>query len=256
MLLENTGGGPVDVEAWSYGISMSFADLDPSIGGEPGVDAKALRGGRGPEFLAYNLDESGPGGLRGVTVGAVIDLNPPATNVLSIPASGKKHIDTIRLKSRERLAAGTQKTTTLRFSDVLGTGDRVVEAIITVAGDSIVPDISDTLDLVLKGPTEERPLFIRADANNDARVDIADGVWIINELFYGGRATRCKAAADANDDAKVDLSDALYIFQYQLQPGRTPSTLYPKPPAPFPGCGTAPNVTFADCPRGSTVCMP
>lgn len=253
--LANTGSSGADVEAWSYGIAMDFADLDPSLGGTPGADAAALRGGMGPEFVAYNLDESG-GGRRGVTVGVVIDLNPPATNVLAIPAGGKKHIETLRLKSRERLAAGATKTTTLRFSDALGSGDRAVEAIVTIAGDSYVPDISDTLDLLLRGPTEERPRFIRGDANNDARVDIADGVWIVNELFYGGRVTRCRAAADANDDAKVDLADALYILRYQLQPGSTPSNLYPKPPAPFPGCGTAPNVTFAECPAGSTVCMP
>ena len=49
--------------------------------------------------------------------------------------------------------------------------------------------------------------FIRGDANNDARVNIADGVWIINELFLGGPANPCPISSDSNADGNTDAGD-------------------------------------------------
>ena len=118
-----------------------------------------------------------------------------------------------------------------------------------------MPDFSDTKEItLLPRGTVGAPKFIRGDANNDARVDIADGIWIVNTLFYSGPATVCKAAADANGDGKRDVADAMYVFQYELQPGATPSKLFPAPPAPFPACGTAAGVIASECPDGSTTC--
>ena len=126
-----------------------------------------------------------------------------------------------------------------------------------VAGNGIVPDFADTLTLTLLPRTGggDDPSFIRGDANDDRRVDIADGIWMVNFLFYGGTMTACLPAADANADGQRNVSDAMYIFNFQLQPGKTAgSQLFPAPPAPFPDCGTAAGVTLQDCPRGSTQC--
>jgi len=253
-ILFEAGEQAQDIQGWSYGVTMDTADLE-AMSGEPGVDSKALNGGAGPDFSNYTLnDQNVAGTLRGVTVGVVVAMDPPATEVLKIPASGKKFIDTIKLRTKITIPqGGASKTTVIRFSDQLG-GDRPVEVLATIQGDSVVPDFTDTLTLTLIAPGGG-PRFIRGDANNDARVDISDGVWIISELFYGGPATVCKAAADANADKKIDLTDAVYIINYQLQPGRLPGNLYPAPPAPFPSCGTAANVTTDDCPMGSTTCM-
>jgi hypothetical protein len=216
-----------------------------------------LKGGAGPDYKFYSLDEQDLGGtIRGITVGVVVDMNEPGTAVLAIPADAKKHIDTIKIRSKIEIPAGGQsKVTQLRFSDKLG-GDRPVEVLIVKAGQGIVPTFTDVLDLtLLPMQAGDKPSFIRGDANDDAKLDIADGIWIINHLFYGGQATACKAAADANGDKKEDLTDAMYIFQYQLQPGATSSTLFPAPPAPFPNCGQLDSVTFDDCPKGSTTCL-
>jgi len=80
------------------------------------------------------------------------------------------------------------------------------------------------------GPLER---FLRGDSNEDARVDIADAIWLISFLFRGGRAPRCDDAADSNDDGQVNLADVVYTLRFQLFAG-------PTPPEPFPVCGGDP----------------
>ncbi|HVR74265.1 MAG TPA: hypothetical protein VMT52_08035, partial [Planctomycetota bacterium] len=248
--------GSFGVQGWSYGITLDETELEVTRGA-PGVDSMALNGGAGPDFVNYNLADQNRGGtLRGVTVGAVLDRDAPGTTVLAVGAGASRHIDSITVRSRQEIpAGGSPRTTELKFSSQLG-GDRPLEILAVVGGESIVPDSSDTktINLIPRGVIDGADRFIRGDANNDARVDIADGIWIINTLFYGGGATACAPAADANDDDRRDLTDAMYIFQYQLQPGRTPGNLFPAPPAPFPNCGSHPDATAENCPQGSSSC--
>jgi hypothetical protein len=251
---QTTGAG-FDVQGWSYGLQIDTAELE-AVKGEPGADSKALQGGKGPDFTNYNLnDQSADGQVHGVTVGVVIELDAPGTAVLAVGPGASKHIDTIQVRSKQQIPTGGQsRTTQAGFSDKLG-GDRPLEVLAVVAGEGIVPDFTDKLDItLLPGADNTKPQFIRGDSNNDARVDIADGIWIINELFYGGTATACKLAADANADGTRNITDAMYIFNYQLQPGATPGNLFPAPPAPYPNCGTVDGATLADCPNGSTTC--
>ena len=255
VLLKNSAKDEQDVQGWSYGVKFDAA-LVMAVSGEPGKDAKALNKGDGPEFTSYSLDEKSQDGKeRGVTVGAVIEIDEPGTEVLTLKSGQSKHIDTIKLRSNITIPEGGQsKTATIGFSDKLG-GDRPLEVLIVVEGEGIVPDFGDTLALTLQGGEGGAgPRFIRGDANSDARVDIADGIWLINDLFYSGPETRCQGAADSNDDDRVDLADAMYIFNWQLQPGRSPGNLAPPPPAPFPNCGTDSDVSAEECPDGSTTC--
>ena len=87
--------------------------------------------------------------------------------------------------------------------------------------------------------------FIRGDCNNDDIVNIADGIFILNNLFQSGPAGGCAEACDANSDAAFDSSDAIFIFNYQFLGGGAPA-------APFPSCGTVPG---ADCAATSAGCM-
>jgi tetratricopeptide (TPR) repeat protein len=78
------------------------------------------------------------------------------------------------------------------------------------------------------------PRFHRGDADADGKLDLSDGVSILNHLFLGGGLPLCMDAADANDDGIVDLSDAVFIFGY-LFLGKE------SPPAPGPDiCGPDP----------------
>ena len=77
--------------------------------------------------------------------------------------------------------------------------------------------------------------FRRGDVNDDARVDISDGVGLLGFLFLGGSAPGCTDAADANDSGDVGLSDAIFIFGFLFLGGDPP-------PAPGPvNCGPDPD---------------
>ncbi len=76
--------------------------------------------------------------------------------------------------------------------------------------------------------------FTRGDSNLDAAVNIADAVYILQNLFAQGPPIDCLDAADSNDDESVNIADAIYILQNLFAQG-------PPIPAPtFPDCGPDP----------------
>ena len=54
--------------------------------------------------------------------------------------------------------------------------------------------------------------YQRGDVNSDHRVDIADPIFLLNFIFGGGSAPRCRAAANANADSRLDISDAITLL--------------------------------------------
>jgi mono/diheme cytochrome c family protein len=71
----------------------------------------------------------------------------------------------------------------------------------------------------------EFPPLQRGDANNDSRLDIADGIAVLQFLFLGGRAPPCSPVADANDSGMVDITDGIFILQHLFLGGPTPPVL-------------------------------
>ncbi len=55
--------------------------------------------------------------------------------------------------------------------------------------------------------------FLRGDSNRDGTMNLADAVYILQNLFIHGPDILCPDAADSNDDESVDLADAVYILQ-------------------------------------------
>ena len=82
--------------------------------------------------------------------------------------------------------------------------------------------------------------FVRADANGQDGIDIADPISLLTYLFSGGTAPPCDDAADANDDGTLDISDGLYTLSYLFIGG-------PAPPTPFPEAGSDPTPDGLDC---------
>jgi hypothetical protein len=91
--------------------------------------------------------------------------------------------------------------------------------------------------------------FIRGDSNDDAKVDLADPIWTIRELMYGGPPSACPTAADSNDDGILDIADAACTIRWLLQGGAAP-------PAPFPACGSDPTAGGLPCPAGTVSACP
>jgi hypothetical protein len=65
-------------------------------------------------------------------------------------------------------------------------------------------------------------LFVRGDSNHDHRLDVSDGVRILDFLFQGGAAPTCMDAADVNDSGAVDISDASAVFAFLFLGGSAP----------------------------------
>jgi hypothetical protein len=70
--------------------------------------------------------------------------------------------------------------------------------------------------------------FVRGDANNDGKTDIADASYGLNWLFLGGPDLKCLAAGDSNGDGKVDIADASYSLNFLFQGGPDITDPYPE----------------------------
>ena len=103
-------------------------------------------------------------------------------------------------------------------------------------------DISFDLELVgTQTPSVVAPEFIRADANDDGSLDVADPVRILLALF-DGQTTDCADALDANDDGSMNIADAVYALNYLFISG-------PIIPQPFPLLGIDPTLDALGCQR-------
>ncbi|MDE0960402.1 MAG: hypothetical protein OSB09_06450 [Planctomycetota bacterium] len=129
--------------------------------------------------------------------------------------------------------SGTGSTeTALTWSDLLGSPP--VANIVVVDGASLNPELVD--GSITLQPVFDQP-FLRGNCNGNSGVNIADGIWMLQELHLGGASGTCAEACDANGDGGYDTADAIYVIYYRLLDG-------PAPTAPFPDCGA---VAGVDC---------
>ncbi len=76
----------------------------------------------------------------------------------------------------------------------------------------------------------ERVDMLRGDSNGDGFVGVSDAVTTLLSLFVG-HELRCEDAADCDDDGTVAVNDPIVLLSHVYQGG-------PRPPAPYPNCGT------------------
>lgn len=62
-------------------------------------------------------------------------------------------------------------------------------------------------------------IFIRGDVNDDATVNIADPIALLDNLFLGGPAPPCADAADGNDDETLNITDPIAILDFLFVTG-------------------------------------
>jgi hypothetical protein len=80
----------------------------------------------------------------------------------------------------------------------------------------------------------------RGDGNGDGQQNITDGIYVLNALFTGGPAPRCRDAADSDDNGVVNITDPIYLLNFLFAGGM-------RPPAPFPDCGEDPTPDALPC---------
>jgi hypothetical protein len=65
------------------------------------------------------------------------------------------------------------------------------------------------------------------DSNNDAIVNVADIVFLINYIFMGGVAPQPLMTADLNCDGRTNIADVVYLINYVFLSGPTPCDGFP-----------------------------
>ena len=95
------------------------------------------------------------------------------------------------------------------------------------ADGTAAPDMG-AYEVKSNGPVE--PRFIRADVNEDLKIDVSDAVVVLSYQFLAGDKPKCFDAADADDSGLIDLSDPIFILNYLFLAGQAP-------PAPGVTCG-------------------
>ena len=220
-LLDSSGS---DIQGWSFGVSH-----DPALLGFPDVEngttTATVNNGSPPEFVEYSLFSGGwtMGVLISFTGGAV--LGPGLGYDLAV--------------ATYEVFGDVGASTELCYCACLGMPP--VSVVVVVGGASITPDQYCGLLVI-----EEKP-FIRGDINADGGFNIADAIYLLDELFAMGPPSLCDRASDANDDGGKNISDAIYVLANLFSMG-------PNPPAPFPGCGIDPTpdgftcASFPPCP--------
>ena len=85
--------------------------------------------------------------------------------------------------------------------------------------------------------------FRRGDINDDAILNLTDGINLLNFLFLGGTDTTCKETQDTNNDGTVNLTDGIGLFNFLFLGGGSPAPPSSgncgfDPPGNALGCGS------------------
>ncbi|NMD34251.1 MAG: hypothetical protein GYA73_00050 [Planctomycetes bacterium] len=209
------------VQGWSYGVCIRDAGTMEVVAATvKGTDSGTFHGGTGPGFNSVNIY---PGG---VTHGVVIDLMATVT----LPA--QNGWTDLAVTWKILMDAEGQSTYVVPCDKTLGVPP--VANVMVMGGNSFPASESAGID-----PADDccnpvscnkAGLFVyqpgvkamAGSANGDGRLDLADGIYILNYLFRGGPPLPCEKAGDANGDCLLDASDAVYIIHYQFLDGPPP----------------------------------
>ncbi len=104
---------------------------------------------------------------------------------------------------------------------------RYTDSIATLLGEPCAreDELADRLGEECLGP--DRPAFVRGDANDDAEIDISDGVAVLEYLFTSVEPDpTCLKALDTNDSGAIDISDAISLLNFLFLGGGPPEQPY------------------------------
>ncbi len=198
-----------------FQVSATYDDSLVDLDGVAETGAAA-----GADFVGVQVAAGGE-----IVLGVVIDTSDPIDTVIA-PGNDQPII-----AADFTVDAGAALGSFAALTFVDGLGSPAIDNLYTdPAGDTFPPS------LVNGGIDISAVLFIRGDCNRDDQVDLADGIFFIQEFFVAATTLACEDACDQNDDGDLDVSDPIYGWNYLLLDG-------PPPPAPFPAAGTDPTDT-------------
>lgn len=135
----------------------------------------------------------------------------------------------------------------VHFGTIAATGVSVTGStleVVTPAHPSGLVDVEvsqGTLSAISPDDYRFQTPFLRGDLDGNGGVCIGDAVVLLNYLFVAGAPVPpCLDALDVNDDATVEIDDGLQLLQYLFGSG-------PAPLPPFPAEGLDPTPTNLGC---------
>jgi hypothetical protein len=241
----SSNGADTGVQGWSFSIA-SNGDLEfqsPVSVTTTGTSVDSFF--QGGFNKTEPIDPGKNSGQRGVVSAVVLSFTVPKV----LPATGTESVLDLGVQANAP-QAGADIAGSLSFLDSLRGSGQPVKNAITVGGETRNACNKELANVNVVFRLIGVSNYVRGNPNGDDKVNLADGVWIINELFRGGPSTSCPAAADMNADGTEDAADALYLVLYLFRGG-------PQPPAPFPACGGASDLNDVRlCPGGAVEACP
>jgi len=214
-----------EVQGWSYAICLQDpAKLGIIDATTDGTDTGTVKDGDPPDFDTVTVYPD-----EGITHGVVIDFRAGVT----VPAQN----GWLDMLVTYQIRMDTDGDVTYVTPCNKRLGSPPVANVMVIGGSSIPASVFEGTDPAapeggccdpnicnIPGEFVFVPgvKVIPGDANGDGRLDIADGIYILNWLFRGGPPLPCEKAGDANGDCVLDSSDAVYIIEYQFLDGPPP----------------------------------
>ena len=226
---EDNGVGLQVTQGFSMGLSHDDTLLSITAVNASGAVA-ALNSGVGPDFFETRILSNG------FTVGCVYCFTTCET--LSFPEN-EPPVVTVDYEGVPGALVGVEGTSApspLTWDNMLGTPP-VPNVLASLVGTSISALLED--GSVSFNGTVAIP-FETGDANTDGVIDIADMVWILQELFNNGPMSTCAISRDTNGDGAADAADPVFLSNYLFLGG--PPLVHP-----FMVCDIRVDQTEADC---------
>jgi hypothetical protein len=226
----NGTNGAAAIQGWSYGV-CSDSRLINLAATTTGTDVATIKNGTKADFDTITVYPD-----QGVTHGVVIDfmaaITLAATNDYSdLKITATANVDADNPVANIRACDSTLGAPPTPNVMVVGGASLPASAFQGVLADRDSATGCCEAALAGDGKACNKPAefkfspgakFVPGGANGDGRLDIADGIYILNYIFHGGPALPCEKAGDANGDCALDAADAIYIIYYQFLDGPEP----------------------------------
>jgi len=235
------------VQGWSYGVAHDEqAMLFWGYASWEGTDARA--------FCKGSCDES----ASGVNIETCLD----AECMTRAPGGGwvQAVVLSFTMPVELPIKRNTLARAVYRLKKDVGPGGTLIQVTdrlakkgsppqaVSLAVDGRTRRWSTTVDGWVKQRGSAETPFVRGDADGNGKINIADGVLIIQRILGNvPPGIQCDDALDADDDGELSIGDSMPVFQYIFAKG-------PALPAPFPDCGPDPTSDANAC--GVSKCPP
>jgi hypothetical protein len=240
---------PVEAEAGSQGkasVHLTTVEAidaftvvgiyDPEATRVTGFDlAGSITGSLAPEFVIPSIHSAE--NFFAYTV--IFDFTPPFEEQQIPPGEGQLLL---------RIVFDVPESATLG-EHLLGLrndlGNPPLSNSLAAGGKSLFPDLTDGMvTVVAPPPPPPAPKFVRGDANDSGRVDVADYIYLLSYLYNSGTPPPCLEAADVDDSTFLNATDPVLLIEYIFRGGD-------RPLPPFPSPGEDPTPDDLGCLRGS-----